>query len=68
MGLLQKLAIPYLYLMTSSFNMQQIEEQLVKLIVDTLRPYDGSYEEKIYILREVAAFIIQRQKLKEDKR
>jgi len=48
--------------------MQQIEEQLVKLIVDTLRPYDGSYEEKIYILREVAAFIIQRQKLKEDKR
>ena len=48
--------------------MQQIEEQLVKLIVDTLRPYDGSYEEKIYILREVAAFIIQRQKLKDDKR
>lgn len=50
--------------MTLSFNMREIEEQLVKLIVDTLRPYDGSYEEKVYILREVTAFIIQRQQLK----
>ena len=48
--------------------MEHVERDLMNAIIDTLRPYDASYEEKVYILREVAAFIIQQKKLKEDSR